>query len=99
MLKEMIAEGMEDIRSGWVSEWNFRDFLREAQSQRSNAQQVHDYDGQIYRMYSHSIFSVRVQFVPRMIRKGLRIEAHPPPVKEVPRSEQIGNKLIAPHIH
>ena len=29
-LKQMIAEGMEDVASGRVSEWNFEDFLREA---------------------------------------------------------------------
>jgi hypothetical protein len=27
-LKERIAEGMEDIASGRVSEWNFEEFLR-----------------------------------------------------------------------
>jgi predicted transcriptional regulator len=29
-LKEQIAEGMEDIAAGRVSEWNFEQFLREA---------------------------------------------------------------------
>lgn len=28
VLKEQIAEGMEDIASGRVSEWNFEKFLR-----------------------------------------------------------------------
>jgi hypothetical protein len=31
-LKQMIAEGMEDVASGRVSEWNFEDFLREARA-------------------------------------------------------------------
>ncbi len=30
VLKEQIAEGMEDVASGRVSEWNFEEFLREA---------------------------------------------------------------------
>jgi hypothetical protein len=29
-LKEQIAEGMEDVAAGRVSEWNFEEFLREA---------------------------------------------------------------------
>ena len=33
-LKEMIAEGMEDVTSGHVSEWNFQDFLRGARARR-----------------------------------------------------------------
>ena len=33
-LKEMIAEGMDDVESGRVSEWNFADFLREARATR-----------------------------------------------------------------
>ncbi|MFZ3360361.1 MAG: hypothetical protein WCA56_09135 [Xanthobacteraceae bacterium] len=28
-LKELIAEGMDDIATGRVSEWNFEEFLRE----------------------------------------------------------------------
>jgi hypothetical protein len=28
VLKEQIAEGVEDIASGRVSEWNFEEFLR-----------------------------------------------------------------------
>ena len=31
-LKQMIAEGMEDVASGRVSEWNFEDFLLEARA-------------------------------------------------------------------
>jgi hypothetical protein len=31
-LKELVAEGMDDIAAGRVSEWNFEDFLREARS-------------------------------------------------------------------
>lgn len=31
-LKEIIAEGMEDVTSGHVAEWNFQDFLREARA-------------------------------------------------------------------
>ena len=30
VLKEQIAEGMEDVKSGRVSEWNFEEFLRRA---------------------------------------------------------------------
>jgi hypothetical protein len=30
VLKELIAEGMDDVNAGRVSKWNFRDFLREA---------------------------------------------------------------------
>lgn len=30
-LRQMIAEGMEDVNAGRVSEWNFDDFLRRAQ--------------------------------------------------------------------
>jgi hypothetical protein len=32
VLKEQIAEGMEDVRSGRVSEWSFEDFLRRARN-------------------------------------------------------------------
>jgi hypothetical protein len=31
-LKDMIAEGMDDVRRGRVSQWNFEDFLREART-------------------------------------------------------------------
>jgi len=31
ILKEMVAEGMEDVTAGRVSDWNFGDFLRRAQ--------------------------------------------------------------------
>jgi hypothetical protein len=34
VLKELIAEGMDDAASGRVSEWNFHDFLREAHAQQ-----------------------------------------------------------------
>jgi predicted transcriptional regulator len=30
VLKEQIAEGMEDVAAGRVSKWNFEEFLREA---------------------------------------------------------------------
>ena len=30
VLKEIVADGMEDVASGRVSEWTFGDFLREA---------------------------------------------------------------------
>jgi hypothetical protein len=33
-LKELVAKGMDDATSGRVSEWNFRDFLREARTLR-----------------------------------------------------------------
>jgi hypothetical protein len=39
VLKEIIAEGTDDVASGRVSEWNFEDFLREVRaglSQRPN---------------------------------------------------------------
>jgi len=29
-LKEQIAEGLEDVAAGRVSEWNFEEFLRQA---------------------------------------------------------------------
>jgi hypothetical protein len=39
VLKEMVAEGDEDIAAGRVSEWNFGDFLRRAQkSHRGDTQ-------------------------------------------------------------
>ena len=31
-LKDMVAEGMDDVTAGRVSQWNFADFLREARS-------------------------------------------------------------------
>jgi len=34
VLKELVAEGMSDVESGRVSEWNFEDFLRKAGSTR-----------------------------------------------------------------
>lgn len=37
LLKEAIAEGMDDVASGRVSEWNFEDFLREARAQQSKS--------------------------------------------------------------
>ena len=33
-LKEQIAEGMEDVAAGRVSEWNFDEFLREARKSK-----------------------------------------------------------------
>jgi hypothetical protein len=35
-LKEMLAEGLQDVTSGRVSEWNFQEFLREARARRLN---------------------------------------------------------------
>jgi hypothetical protein len=32
VLKELVAEGMDDVAAGHVSEWNFQDFLREARA-------------------------------------------------------------------
>ena len=32
VLKGQIAEGMEDIAAGQVSEWNFEEFLRQART-------------------------------------------------------------------
>jgi len=32
VLKKQIAEGMEDVASGRVSEWNFAEFLRRART-------------------------------------------------------------------
>jgi hypothetical protein len=34
VLKELVAEGMDDVARGRVSEWNFQDFLREARAVR-----------------------------------------------------------------
>jgi hypothetical protein len=31
-LKDVVAEGMEDVAAGRVSQWSFADFLREARS-------------------------------------------------------------------
>jgi len=31
-LKEQIAEGIEDVAAGRISEWNFEEFLREART-------------------------------------------------------------------
>jgi hypothetical protein len=31
-LKDMVAEGMDDVTAGRVSQWNFADFLREARA-------------------------------------------------------------------
>ena len=34
VLKELIAEGMDDAAGGRLSEWNFHDFLHETRSHR-----------------------------------------------------------------
>jgi len=34
VLKKLVAEGMSDVESGRVSEWDFDDFLREARAMR-----------------------------------------------------------------
>jgi hypothetical protein len=34
LLKDLIAEGMDDVANGRPSEWNFADFLREARAQQ-----------------------------------------------------------------
>jgi hypothetical protein len=34
VLKEQIAEGVEDIASGHVSEWNFEEFLRHTRTSK-----------------------------------------------------------------
>ena len=34
VLKELAAEGMDDVTAGRVQEWNFQDFLREARRPR-----------------------------------------------------------------
>jgi len=34
VLKELAAEGMDDVTAGRVLEWNFQDFLREARRSR-----------------------------------------------------------------
>jgi hypothetical protein len=33
-LKEQIAEGMDDVAAGRVSQWNFEEFLREARNSK-----------------------------------------------------------------
>jgi hypothetical protein len=33
-LKEQIAEGLEDVAAGRVSEWNFEEFLRQARTMK-----------------------------------------------------------------
>ena len=33
-LKQQIAEGMDDVAAGRVSEWNFEEFLRKARGSR-----------------------------------------------------------------
>jgi hypothetical protein len=33
-LKELVAEGLDDVARGRVSEWDFQDFLREARTAR-----------------------------------------------------------------
>jgi hypothetical protein len=30
VLKELVAEGMDDVAAGRISEWSFKDFLHEA---------------------------------------------------------------------
>jgi predicted transcriptional regulator len=35
ILKELIAEGLEDAAAGRVSEWNFEEFLRESRKLKS----------------------------------------------------------------
>jgi hypothetical protein len=32
VLKELVADGMDDVAQARVSEWNFQDFLRQARS-------------------------------------------------------------------
>ncbi len=34
VLREQIAEGLEDVAAGRVSEWNFEEFLREARKSK-----------------------------------------------------------------
>jgi hypothetical protein len=34
VLKNLVEEGIEDVKAGNVSEWNFEEFLREARSSR-----------------------------------------------------------------
>jgi hypothetical protein len=35
VLKGLVAEGMDDVTAGRISEWNFGDFLREARTPRT----------------------------------------------------------------
>ena len=35
VLRGLVSEGVEDAAAGRVSEWNFKDFLREARTQRT----------------------------------------------------------------
>jgi hypothetical protein len=35
-LKEQIAEGIEDVAAGRISEWNFEEFLREARYSKAD---------------------------------------------------------------
>jgi len=35
VLKEQIAEGVEDVASGRVSEWNFTEYLRQARTSKA----------------------------------------------------------------
>jgi len=37
VLRELVAEGMDDISHGRVSEWSFADFLREARNLAGNS--------------------------------------------------------------
>jgi hypothetical protein len=34
VLKEQIAEGMDDVAAGRVSDWNFEEFLRQARTSK-----------------------------------------------------------------
>jgi hypothetical protein len=36
LLRELVAEGIDDAANGRVTEWNFADFLREARAQQPN---------------------------------------------------------------
>jgi hypothetical protein len=35
ILQDLVAEGLQDVEAGRVSEWNFEDFLHQARGQRS----------------------------------------------------------------
>jgi hypothetical protein len=37
LLKQLVAEGVEDVASGRVSDWDFQDFLRKAEELRSKS--------------------------------------------------------------
>jgi hypothetical protein len=41
-LKQMIAEGMEVVASGRISEWNFEDFLHEAHALRLKSETLNE---------------------------------------------------------